>query len=79
MITLNKAITINGICEIEVDGKMEQIAYLNATISADGKFTINRAIQNQELFNENREEVQLDFNAFDDYVYSESSKYSLNQ
>lgn len=77
MITLNEATTINGICELEIDGKKENIAYLNATINIDGNFSINRSIQNQTLFDENIEEIKKDFEAFDDYVYEKAQKYKV--
>lgn len=77
MITLNEAVTINGICELEIEGRKEQVAYLNAAINIDGKFSINRTIQNQKLFEENMKEVKKDFEAFDDYVYEEAQKYKV--
>ena len=75
MITLNESININGICELEIAGKKEHIAYLNASINIDGNFSINRTIQNQTLFDENIQEVKKDFEAFDDYVYEKAQKY----
>ena len=77
MITLNEATTINGICELEIEGKKEHIAYLNASINIDGNFSINRTIQNQTLFDENIQEVKKDFEAFDDYVYEKAQTYKV--
>ena len=53
-----------------IDGKEEQVAYMNASIPVGGAPNISRAIQNVELFNANKEEVLKDFAAFDNYVYS---------
>lgn len=77
MITLNEATTINGVCELEIEGRKEQLAYLSASISIDGTFSINRTIKNQKLFDENIEEVKKDFEAFDDYVYEKAQKYKV--
>ena len=70
MVKLNKQTTVTGACILTVDGKEEQVAYMNATIPVGGAPNISRAIQNVELFNTNKEEVLKDFAAFDNYVYS---------
>ena len=70
MVKLNKQTTGTGACVLTVDGKEEQVAYMNASIPVGGAPNISRAIQNVELFNANKEEVLKDFAAFDNYVYS---------
>lgn len=70
MVKLNKQISVTGICVLTVDGKEEQVAYMNATVPNGGTPNFGRAIQNVELFNANKEEVLKDFAAFDTYVYS---------
>ena len=70
MVKLNKQTTVTGACVLTVDGKEEQVAYMNASIPVGGAPNISRAIQNVELFNANKEEVLKDFAAFDNYVYS---------
>ena len=70
MVKLNKQTTVTGACILTVDGKEEQVAYMNASIPIGGTPNISRAIQNVELFNANKEEVLKDFAAFDNYVYS---------
>ena len=70
MVKLNKQTTVTGACVLTIDGKEEQVAYMNATIPVGGAPNISRAIQNVELFNTNKEEVLKDFAAFDNYVYS---------
>lgn len=70
MVKLNKQVSVTGACVLTVDGKEEQVAYMNASIPVGGTPNISRAIQNVELFNANKEEVLKDFTAFDNYVYS---------
>ena len=70
MVKLNKQTTVTGACVLTVDGKEEQVAYMNASIPVGGTPNISRAIQNVELFNTNKEEVLKDFAAFDEYIYS---------
>ena len=70
MVKLNKQVSVTGACVLTIDGKEEQVAYMNASIPVGGAPNISRAIQNVELFNTNKEEVLKDFAAFDNYVYS---------
>ena len=70
MVKVNKQTTVTGACVLTIDGKEEQVAYMNASIPVGGAPNISRAIQNVELFNANKEEVLKDFVAFDNYVYS---------
>lgn len=70
MVRLNKQTTVTGACVLTVDGKEEQVAYMNASIPVDGVPNISRAIQNVELFNANKDEILKDFAAFDEYIYS---------
>lgn len=69
MVKLNKQTTVTGACVLTIDGKEEQVAYMNASIPVGGAPNISRAIQNVDLFNANKEEVLKDFAAFDAYVY----------
>ena len=69
MVKLNKQTSVTGACVLTVDGKEEQVAFLNANIPVSGTPNINRAIQNVELFKGNKDEVLKDFEAFDEYVY----------
>lgn len=70
MVKLNKQTTVTGACVLTVDGKEEQVAFMNASIPVSGTPNIGRAIQNVDLFNANKEEVLKDFVAFDEYVYN---------
>ena len=69
MVKLNKQTSVTGACVLNVDGKEEQVAFMNANIPVSGTPNINRAIQNVELFKGNKDEVLKDFEAFDEYVY----------
>lgn len=81
MIKLNKQTSVTGACVLTVDGKEEQVAFMNANIPASGTPNISRAIQNVELFKVNKDEVLKDFEAFDDYVYGimEENAYSSQE
>lgn len=70
MVKLNKQTTVTGACVLTVDGKEEQVAYMNATIPVGGTPNIGKSIQDVELFNANKDEILKDFAAFDNYVYS---------
>ena len=69
MVKLNKQTSVTGACVLTIDGKEEQVAFMNANIPVSGTPNISRAIQNVELFNGNKDEVLKDFEAFDEYVY----------
>ena len=65
MIKLNKQTSVTGACLLTIDGKEEQVAFMNANIPVSGTPNISRAIQNVELFKVNKDEVLKDFEAFD--------------
>ncbi len=68
MLKTNKSITLTG--QSTVEG--QQVVCMNATISTDGSNsgTVNRYIQNQELYNANKVEVRADMDEFDKKVYA---------
>ncbi len=72
MIDINQTTNVNGAVKLEVDGEIKQVAFLAATIGVDGKLTSNRAIQDFNMFEQYKEEVEKDFAAFDSYVYAEA-------
>jgi histidinol phosphatase-like enzyme len=80
MVVLNKSITINGASVINDGEKDVQVAYMNASIQTDGNLNINKAIQNSEMFESNKDDVLKDFSAFEEFVYKEleESKTSEN-
>ena len=69
MVKLNKQTSVTGACVLTIDGKEEQVAFMNSNVPVSGTPNISRAIQNVELFNVNKDEVLKDFEAFDEYVY----------
>lgn len=69
MVKLNKKIQINGISEVGEVSSPKQAAFMSATIDTDGRFSINRTIQDKEAFELYKDDVLEDFAAFDNYVY----------
>lgn len=82
MLQLNTTISVTGFSSIEIDENgtkaQKNIAYMNANIPKDGDFSINKSIQERELFNKNTDKVLNDFNEFEKYVY-ELSKGTKNE
>lgn len=61
---------ISGQSIINVGDVEKQAAYMNATIDKSKSISINKAIQNMDLFVANKDSVQADFTEFENYVYS---------
>ena len=70
MVIVNKQITLTGASVIKEDDKEKQVAYMNATITADGKINIAHAVQEPALFETHRTTILEDFSSFDEYAYS---------
>lgn len=73
MLNINKTISVTGISSVKVteNGNQvtKQVAYINANIPENGDFSINKSIQERELFNKFTDDVISDFNEFEKYVY----------
>ena len=69
MVLLNKQITLTGTSVIKDGDNEVRIAYMNATIPAEGNPSIGHVIQDKEAFKNNKSEVLKDFAAFDEYAY----------
>lgn len=73
MLEINKTISVSGFSTIEIseDGNKTKrnIAYMNASIPKNGDFSINKSIQERELFDQNSDEILSDFSKFEKYVY----------
>lgn len=73
MLHVNKTISITGFSTIEIDENgtktQKQIAYMNANIPNEGDFSINKSIQERELFDQYSDKVLADFSEFEKYVY----------
>ncbi len=82
MLQINKSISVTGISSKEVDENgtkvTKQIAYMNANIPDKGDFSINKSIQDRELFDKYSSEIFKDFNDFEKHVY-ELSKGMNNE
>lgn len=77
MLKTGKTITING--SSLVDGQI--VVYMNASLSTDGTSNenINKNIQNQELYSNNKEAVRKDMRDFEDLVFAEQDKLSKSE
>ena len=73
MLNINKTTNVSGQSFIEVTENdstvKKQVAYMNASVSANGNVNINKSIQDITLFNENKDAVLADFTEFENYVY----------
>lgn len=82
MLQVNKSISFTGISSVEIEENgsktIKQIAYMNANIPDKGDFSINKSIQNRELFDKYSNDVFKDFNEFEKHVY-ELSKGMINE
>ena len=76
--TTNKQTTINATSVVLVNtptGEVEvPVNYMNATIQTNGKFAINQAIQNEEIYFQHLEEVSEDYTTFYNYVVELAKK-----
>jgi len=72
MLNTSKSITISG--QSIMDGQV--VAYMTANLSTDGNTneSINKNIQNQTLYDANKEAVRKDMRGFEDLVYTEQDK-----
>ncbi|CEK34136.1 hypothetical protein UMC2_13861 [[Clostridium] sordellii] len=77
MLKTSKTITING--NSVIDGQI--VVYMNASLSTDGSSNenINKNIQNQELYANNKEAVRKDMRDFEDLVFAEQDKLSKSE
>lgn len=77
MLKTGKTITING--SAVVDGQI--VVYMNASLSTDGTSNenINKNIQNQELYSNNKDAVRKDMRDFEDLVFAEQDKLSKSE
>lgn len=69
MLKINKTVNLNGTVTIEVDGIVKNVAYCNANIPEDGRISINKNINDKELFEANKETVLKDFSEFEKIAY----------
>lgn len=72
MLNTSKSITISG--QSIMEGQV--VAYMSANLSTDGNTSecISKNIQNQTLYDANKEDVRKDMRDFEDLVYAEQDK-----
>lgn len=72
MLNTNKTININGTSSIN----SQTVVYMSAMLNTEGSNSesISKNIQNQELYNANKEAVRKDMRDFEDLVYLEQDK-----
>lgn len=70
MLAIQKTVNVSGVSSVEVDGKATPFVYFNAQIQADGKRSVNYAVQNNELFEKNEEVFKADRDEFESAVKS---------
>ena len=62
---LYKVLNISS--QYSIDGEIT--AYFNAQIEDNGEFNTNRNISNQDLYRNNREEINNAYSLFEDEIY----------
>ena len=70
MLSTTKTISINGTSSVDVEGVKTPIVYYNAQIQTDGRFNVNKSIQNEELYKANKDEMNTDRDEFELLVES---------
>lgn len=65
---LNKMINITA--QSSVDETSENILYMTGSIDQAGKVTLNKYIQNYDLYKENKETCDKDYLEFESTVYT---------
>ncbi|MBS6509713.1 MAG: hypothetical protein KH369_16040 [Paraclostridium bifermentans] len=72
MLNTSKSITISGHSIIQD----QVVAYMSANLSTDGNTneSLSKNIQNQSLYDSNKEAVRKDMRDFEDLVYEEQDK-----
>lgn len=77
MLKTGRTITING--NSMIDGQL--VVYMTASLSTDGTSNenINKNIQNQDLYSNNKESVRKDMRDFEDLVFAEQDKLSKSE
>lgn len=69
MIKINTTTNVNAQIYVTEKDVQKNVAYANASVSKDGDVSINKSIQDSELFKANKQSVLADFTEFETYVY----------
>ena len=70
MLSKAKTISVNGSSTVTVDSKDTVAMTMNASINENGSFSINKYIQNKELYLANKDAVDADYKDFETYANS---------
>jgi hypothetical protein len=68
MLSKSKTISVNGSSSVTVDGKDVVAMTMNASINENGSFSINKYIQNKEVYIANKDSVDTDYTSFETYA-----------
>lgn len=69
MVTLNETRVLRAVSNVENNGNVVPAVYMSADIDSEGKITSStRQYVDMEIFNAKKDEVLLDFAAFDEHV-----------
>lgn len=68
MLSKSKTISVNGNSTVAVDGKDVVAMTMNASINENGSFSVNKYIQNKEVYLANKDSVDADYTAFETYA-----------
>lgn len=68
MLKKSKVISANGSSVITVDGKEVTAMTMNASMNEDGSISMNKYIKNKEVYFENQESVDADYEEFETFV-----------
>lgn len=68
MLKTTKNINLNGSSSVDIEERSIVIMTMNAQISTDESYSINKYIQNKTLYEEHKAVANSDFAAFEEYV-----------
>lgn len=68
MLKKSKVISANGSSVITVDGKEVTAMTMNASMNEDGAISMNKYIKNKEVYFENQESMDADYEEFETFV-----------
>lgn len=68
MLSKAKTISVNGSSTVTVNEKDTVAMTMNASINENGSFSINKYIQNKDVYLANKDSVDADYAAFETYA-----------
>lgn len=70
MLLKAKTISVNGRSMVTTEGKENVAMTMNASINEDGSMSVNKYIQDKDVYLANKDDVDGDYKDFEDYVNS---------